>query len=84
MRCKRTGEEVAIKFIERGDKIGMMLITGLLMYPPVRLLVSSSSSGTRRCRGLVIVWDSSSQGLVVSGPLSPGSLPSSPPPPVRL
>lgn len=48
MRCKRTGEEVAIKFIERGDKIGMMLITGLLMYPPVRL------SGTRRRLGLVI------------------------------
>jgi len=83
MRCKRTGEEVAIKFIERGDKIGMMLITGLLMYPPVRLLVSSSSSGTRRCRGLVVVWDSSSPGLIVPGPLSPGSLPSSPPP-VRL
>ena len=24
MRCKRTGEEVAIKFIERGDKIGTL------------------------------------------------------------
>ena len=70
MRCKRTGEEVAIKFIERGDKIGMMLITGLLMYPPVRLLVSSSSSGTRHLRA------SSSPGPFRRGPCPRPPLPS--------
>jgi hypothetical protein len=31
MRCKRTGEEVAIKFIERGDRIGTVWYLGLIL-----------------------------------------------------
>ena len=59
MRCKRTGEEVAIKFIERGDKIGTVLICGSGRWGGLSYRTVVSQATSRR------------RGLGVSGPFSP-------------